>query len=301
MNKIKNNIIPFFIALTVLVACGLAWFVYHPSSPYHKRYSFVVSYQAIGTLSPGNRVSVLGIPKGEITGVDLTDDAVFVTARVLADTKIPRNSEFRLINSGLMGEREMCIILGNGSDLVAGGDTLQGHFDEGTSGVSIALSEAMEDLDSIKSRLTVLLDSIINGSTGKQASRVVKKGKNLLNVSESVVKSRKDDAVNLLDKCDKILEKAKGTLEGVSSRGQGTVEKVDALMGRVDELLGKVKGSKQELEAVAGKLGQDDNTAGLILAENGEFAKELDRIAKDIDSLIADIKKSGVKLNVDIF
>lgn len=301
MNKIKNNIIPFFVALTVVLGCSLAWFLYHPASPYHKRYSFVVSYQAIGTLSPGNRVSVLGISKGEITKVELTDDAVFVTARVLEDAKIPKNSEFRLINSGLMGEREMCIILGDGSDLVAGGDTLQGHFDEGTSGVSIALSEALEDLDSIKSHLTVLLDSIINGSTGKQASRVVKKGKNLLNVSESVIKSRKDDAVNLLDKCDKILEKAKGTLENVSGQGQGTVEKVDALMGRVDELLGKVKDSKAELDAITAKLNQDDNSAGLILAENGKMAKELERISRDVDALIAEIKKGGLKLNVDIF
>lgn len=301
MEKIKNNIIPFLVAVAILAASAIAWLLYHPASPYHKRYSFVVSYQAVGTLSPGNPVQVRGIPKGEITKVELTDDAVLVTARVLADTKIPINSEFRLINSGLMGEREMCILTGDDSRLVSDGDTLIGLFDEGTSGVSIALSEALADLDSIKRQLTNLLDSLINGSTGKQASRVMKKGKNLLNRSEAVVDSRKDEALDIIHKFDGILEKTKTTLESTAQQGESAKIKVNSLMERVDGLLEQVKNTKVQANEVVSKLDDSDNTAGLILAENGRFAKELKQISKDVDALISDIRKSGIKLNVDIF
>ena len=44
-----------------------------------------------------------------------------------------------------------------------------------------------------------------------------------------------------------------------------------------------------------------DNTAGLVVTGKGKLVRELDRISLDIDKLISDIKKSGLKLNVDIF
>ena len=122
--KIKKNFVASLIFLIIVVSCGLAAYYYHPSSPYHKRYTFVVKYETIGTLSPGNLVRVRGIVKGEIVNVKLSDDAVYVSARVLSDAQIPVNSEFRLVTAGLMGEREMSIITGNSSKMVADGDTV---------------------------------------------------------------------------------------------------------------------------------------------------------------------------------
>ena len=79
MNKfsrlIKENLLPFIVFVIIVTSCCAAWFCLHPSSPFHERYTFVVSYDAIGTLSPGNLVKVRGIPCGQITKVELTDDA----------------------------------------------------------------------------------------------------------------------------------------------------------------------------------------------------------------------------------
>ena len=83
--KIKQNILAFFVFLVIVVSCGLAAYFYHPASPYHKRYTFVVKYETIGTLSPGNFVRVRGIVKGEIMDVKLTEDAVYVTAGTVGD------------------------------------------------------------------------------------------------------------------------------------------------------------------------------------------------------------------------
>ncbi|MBO7513955.1 MAG: MCE family protein, partial [Fibrobacter sp.] len=141
--RIKENLFPFVVFVILVTSCSAAWFFFHPSSPYHERMSFVVSFDAVGTLSPGNRVEVRGIPRGQITKVELTDEAVYVSVEVLADTKIPRNSEFRLITAGLMGEREMCILTGNSKDLVRDGDTLIGRFDEGMAGFGKKLGAIM--------------------------------------------------------------------------------------------------------------------------------------------------------------
>ena len=173
--KIKKNFVASLIFLVIVVSCGLAAYYFHPSSPYHKRYTFVVKYETIGTLSPGNLVRVRGIAMGEIVDVKLTDEAVYVSARVLADAKIPVNSEFRLVTAGLMGEREMSIITGNSSKLVADGDTVSGLYDEGTSGISKNLTAVFKDIGDIKQMVTEFADSLSGNPWWMNCSTVTAK------------------------------------------------------------------------------------------------------------------------------
>ena len=87
----------------------------------------------------------------------------------------------------------------------------------------------------------------------------------------------------------------------MKEQADGTEARVKELVDRIDALLEHLKSSKLELDALVNKLDQDDNSIKGLLDEDGVFAKKLDRLSIDIDALISDIKKSGVKLNVDIF
>ena len=299
--KFRSNFFPVVVFSAIVLGCGLALYLFHPASPHHDRYSFVVRYESIGTLSPGNRVEVRGITKGEIAKVDLTEDAVFVTARVLADTKIPKNSEFRLKTAGLMGERELSVLTGDGQDFIADGDTVNGHYEEGANAVGRNLAIILSELDSITTQLGALKDSVTKGTAGKRVDRVLKKGDNLIQVSRESVQEWVGSAMDLLSKAEGTLDQAKSTLGDVSGKADGTVQKVENLVARVDSLLSMVHGAKKDLEGIEAKLDQDNNTVGLILSKKGDIHKELDLIGADIDALIKDIKKQGLKLNADIF
>jgi phospholipid/cholesterol/gamma-HCH transport system substrate-binding protein len=299
--KFRSNFFPVVVFSAIVLGCGLALYLFHPASPHHDRYSFVVRYESIGTLSPGNRVEVRGITKGEIEKVDLTEDAVFVTARVLADTKIPKNSEFRLKTAGLMGERELSVLTGDGQDFIADGDTVHGHYEEGANAVGRNLAIILSELDSITTQLGALKDSVTKGTAGKRVDRVLKKGDNLIQVSRESVQEWVGSAMDLLSKAEGTLDQAKSTLGDVSGKADGTVQKVENLVARVDSLLSMVHGAKEDLEGIEAKLDQDNNTVGLILSKKGDIHKELDIIGVDIDALIKDIRKQGLKLNADIF
>ena len=298
---VKENLVPFIIFLILLSSCCGAWFFLHPSSPYHERTRFVVSYDAVGTLSPGNRVEVRGISRGQILKVELTDDAVYVTAEVLATTKIPRNSEFRLINSGLMGEREMCILTGDSKDLVQDGDTLVGKYDEGMSGVGKKLVVIMNDAKEIKDSIRAVVDSIEKGESGKQMYRVTKKVKQVVQLTKVNVRSWKTDVDALLGECDRSLGNAKQALEVIADRGATKIHEIDSLMDRTQQLLKKVIELKGQTEGIVEKLTGKDNTASLFLAPDSDFNRELDRLVSDVDSLLQDIKKNGLDINIDIF
>ena len=301
LEKIKSNTFPFIVAVTLLFGCSAAWYLLHPASPYHDRYVFVVRYEAIGTLSPGNRVGVQGITKGQILKVELTDDAVYVTAEVLATTKIPKNSEFRLITSGLMGEREMNVISGDAQEFVADGDTVNGIFDNGTSDISKDLFAALRHLEDIKIQLTSLKDTLTEGSAGKRIDRIVKKGGKIMDATRAMADNSEEEIRASLENGRAALDKARAMLDSIPEQADRPIKKAEKVVERVDSLVASLDKLKNELDKVSSKLEQRDNTVGLIVSGKGRINGEIDALMKDTDALIADIKKSGLRLNLDIF
>lgn len=299
--KIKKNFVASLIFLIIVVSCGLAAYYYHPSSPYHKRYTFVVKYETIGTLSPGNLVRVRGIVKGEIVDVKLSDDAVYVSARVLSDAQIPVNSEFRLVTAGLMGEREMSIITGNSSKMVADGDTVNGLYDEGTSGISKNLTAVFKDIGEIKQMVTEFADSLTEGETGKRMERVGKKAKKLIRVTDADIRKWKSMVDELLNDYQEAGEKLERSLQELSDRGGETATKANEAMDRVRTLLDRVEASKNEALAIVTKFDESEGSARMFLDESSKLNKNFDILKKDFDALLSGVKKDGLKLNVDIF
>jgi phospholipid/cholesterol/gamma-HCH transport system substrate-binding protein len=299
--KIKNNILASIVFLVIVVSCGLAAYFFHPASPYHKRYTFVVKYETIGTLSPGNLVRVRGIAKGEIMDVKLTDDAVYVTARVFADTKIPVNSEFRLVTAGLMGEREMSIITGNSDRLVAEGDTVKGLYDEGTSGISKNLSVIFDDIDDLKKTLSFFTDSLTEGEDGKRMERVAKKAKKLIRVTRADIRQWKKLVDELLDGFQTAGDNAKNAFQQISDRGGESAMKADELIDRVRALMDRANAIADSCNAVVAKFDESEGSVNLFRDESSKINREFDLLKKDFDSLLEGVKKDGLKLNVDIF
>ena len=299
--KIKSNLLASIVFLVIVVSCGLAAYFFHPASPYFKRYTFVVKYETIGTLSPGNLVRVRGIAKGEIVSVELTDEAVYVRARVLADTKIPVNSEFRLVTAGLMGEREMSILTGNSDKMVAEGDTVRGLYDEGTSGISKNLSVIFKDVDDLKQSLSFFTDSLMAGEDGKRIDRVVKKAKKIVRITKSDVRQWKSLVDDLLDGFHAVGENAENALKQVADRGDESAAKASEVMDRVRALMDRANALADSCNAVVANFDESDGSVQLFRDESSKINREFDKLKKDFETMIEGVKKDGLKLNVDIF
>lgn len=298
MNKwkmlIKRNWLASIVALAVIVTCLLLLYYKHPASPYFKYDTYVLRYEQIGTLSVGNCVRINGLPYGRISKVELTEDAVFVSIEVKQGAKIQRNSSFRLINSGLMGEREMAILLGNSEEFLVSGDTLNGNYDEGTSGISRKLAVILDDLDESLDKVEASIDSLVGGSNKKRMERVLHKGKQLIGDAEGFIDSNLGEAKQRVDALNESLENAKRFLSSIVERGDKAIENANTLLSRADEVLGKAKQLQQDLENIAKKA---DN----VMESYEDVHKIMDELSKDVDDFAKDLKKNGLKINVDIF
>lgn len=299
--KIKSNIVPFFVALILVSGCCAAWYFFHPASPYHKRMTFVVRFEKVGTLTPGNRVAVRGITKGQITKVKLTDEAVYVTAEVLADTKISRNSRFRLITAGLMGERELSVLTSDDGNYLGQGDTINGFFDEGTAGITQSLRDIMEGLNEVKEELYALVDSVTVGASVKRVNAVGTNAKKIIATMQRLLNEWKGSVNQIMDNCDSAVVKAKDVLADASEKGEDAAAKAQMFMPRIDSLLQKTQTFSAYVDTFSKQLESDSGSVGLILDEKGRLSTELDGIKTDFKSLYEDLKANGLKLNVDIF
>jgi phospholipid/cholesterol/gamma-HCH transport system substrate-binding protein len=125
--------------------------------------------------------------------------------------------------------------------------------------------------------------------------------KQVVQLTKVNVRSWKTDVDALLGECDRSLGNAKQALEVIADRGATKIHEIDSLMVRTQQLLKKVNELKGQTEGIVKKLTEKDNTASLFLAPDSDFNRELDRLVLDVDSLLQDIKKNGLDINIDIF
>lgn len=298
MNKwkrfVRRNWLAALVAGSFLLTCLSLLYFKHPASPYHQRNQFVIRFEQIGTLSPGNRVQVNGLTRGQILDAKLTEDAVFVTIEVLAHTPIPKNSSFRLINSGLMGEREVCILLGSSNEFLAYGDTANGQYDEGTSGIFRKLKLAMTNLDSILQTVDTSLDSLISGSNGKRISRITSKGNSLINSTNSLIASSKSDFKKILSETQKASKILETMISDIEQKGNQGVEQIKNIKSDLDQLLNSLKTLQQDVFAFTEK-------APMPIIKEEELYNQLESLSKSVKNFRKDLIKNGLKINVDIF
>ena len=280
----------------------LLWYYYHPLSPHNERTQYVAAFSEVGPIASGNNVKIGGLPKGRILGMLKTDSCIYVDFEVISSIHLPKDSRFTFATAGFLGNREIRIDLGTSEEFYTSKDTIfQTLFDKGLNTARADLDKALAEFQSVIEILTATLDSIEHGSTHDQVNRVVQKGKRLAATADQNIQSWKSDVETLLsnvsasaDKLDNSLSKLKSDLNSVTADGKN-------LISQLEHLKSSAESAKNQLQNVLSKIDESDNSTALILQKNGEVSAHLERISASADALISDVKKNGIKLNIDIF
>ncbi len=280
-----------FVLLLILVAIGWMWFTFHPMSPKHERAVYYIKYNHVGLLSTGNRVLVNGLPFGKVLKIDLYDDYVLVAISIYASTSIPENSSFLLINSGLMGEREVSIMPSDSKKMLASGDTVTGHYELGVNALMAELKNLFLQLDTILVTLETGTEELF-GKDGERIDRLVQKGKKIVTVSQPALAEWKTQVLHLLDSGNAVITKTETLLDDSFEKSKPIPESVLAFKNGLSEL----GSAADSLRLIWSEL--QDNSAAEELPKISAQSKIL---FENLDALLRDIRKNGIRLNVDIF
>jgi len=158
-NETVVGIIIFF--SLALMFLGLVWL-----EDYRFRgqgYMLVSHFQEVSGLNRGDPVTVSGMAIGRVQDMDLVDDGVAVSLWIERDLRLPKGSQAVIKSQGVMGERQVDILLGSSSQTLQPGERISGHYQADFSQVISQVGELGDELRSVLFAAGGLLSDTTSG------------------------------------------------------------------------------------------------------------------------------------------
>jgi phospholipid/cholesterol/gamma-HCH transport system substrate-binding protein len=300
----KNSALYLSVGLVVLLAIVIlvfGVFFLNEKDPRETFNHFYLRFTQVSTLVLDDPVKVNGVKLGKVENIELAGHRVVVTVRLRTDVKIPKDSEIRVQNIGIMGERQIGMILGDLEEYFSPGDTIDGQFD---AGIAEALGLAGEVCDSTK----VLLESVKAALNGTIASPDFQERFNTLLVK---AENLEDRLMSLVNTTDPQLKKSLASLNEVTVKVGELVDNVkppidnvfagaDKVMENANGLIADLEGVTKHLDELIARVQSTDNTVGTLLHDK-TLHDDLVKTVHSADSLFRVILTDGLDVNVDFF
>ena len=304
----KYSALYFSVGLVVLLAIVIlvfGVFFLNEKDPRETFNTFYLRFSQVSTLVIDDPVKVNGVKLGKVETIELAGHRVVVKVRLRTDVKIPKDSEIRVQNIGIMGERQIGIILGDSSSYFAPEDTINGQFD---AGIAEALGLAGEVCDSTKILLEsvkqALNSTIVNPEFQERFKTLLVKAENLedrlmlmLNTTDPKLKKSLEVLNQVTIKVNDLSDSIKGPIDNVFAH-------TDKLMGNADGLIAELEGVTKHLDGlvskVQAKVETKDNTVGILLNDRA-LHDDLVKTIQSADSLFRIIMQDGLDINLDLF
>ncbi|MCQ2107285.1 MAG: MlaD family protein [Fibrobacter sp.] len=304
----KYSALYFSVGLVVILAVIIlvfGVFFLNEKDPRETYNTFYLRFTQVSTLVLDDPVKVNGVKLGKVENIELSGHRVVVTVRLRTDVKIPKDSEIRVQNIGIMGERQIGMILGDSAEYFAPNDTINGQFD---AGIAEAIGLAGEVCDSTKVLLEsvkqALNQTIVNPDFQERFKTLLVKAENLEDRLMTMLNTTDPKLKKSLDGLNQVTVKVNELIDGVKSPVDNLFANTEKLMGNADNLVGELEGVTKHLDEllskVQNKINSKDNTAGLLLNDRA-LHDDLIKTVHSADSLFRVILKDGLDINVDLF
>ena len=300
----KNSALYFSVGLVVLLAVVIlvfGMFFLNEKDPRETFNTFYLRFSQVSTLVLDDPVKVNGVKMGKVEDISLAGHRVVVRIRLRTDVKIPKDSELRVQNIGIMGERQIGMILGDAESYWAPGDTINGQFD---AGIAEALGLAGEVCDSTK----VLLESVKEALNGTIANpdfqdrfrTILAKAESLEDRLMTMVNTTDPQIKKSLNGLNEVMGKVETLVDGVKPPMDNLFANADKVVGNADHLVSELEGVTKHLDELIAKVQSKDNTMGILLSDRA-LHDDLVKTIHSADSLFRVILHDGLDINVDIF
>lgn len=263
--------------------------------------TYYLRFPQVSTLTLDDPVKINGVKLGKVEDIHLAGHRVLVVVRIRNDVKIPVGSEIRVQNIGIMGERQIGIILCDSAKHYAPHDTIDGQFD---AGIAEALGLAGEIIDSTKILITSVhqvMDSTIANPEFRDKFRVMmNKAESLEDRLAKMLADTDPQIKTSLNNLNTATVKVNALLDTVQTPISGLLSQASGLMQDAGGVISKLDSVTNRLTAITAKLQTKDNTAGILLNDR-TLHDDLVKTLHSADSLFQIILHDGLDVNVDIF
>jgi phospholipid/cholesterol/gamma-HCH transport system substrate-binding protein len=271
------------ISMAILVA-GLLWFKQVQLSGDVQTYQ--VRFDTVGGLKTHDRVQVLGIRRGAVSGFEQEDNSVLVTIAMDPGVVLREDATIKLTTLGIVGEKLMDIDPGRGA-VAPEGFIFKGKADADMAELTAAGAEALDDVKQINVELTALLKEL------RREGRI----DSTLNSTRVTMDNLRDTStelgpklVTLTSDLQKTVNALNLALAGPDSNLAKTLAGTSHMAARADSLMTMMAQATLALVSIVESLERGEGSAGMLLRDDTLHAQAESTIIM-MQDLIADVKE----------
>ena len=261
--------------------------------------TYYAQYENIGGLQVGSSVLVNGYKVGTVSNIDLlieNNQELLVTISIEKEFAMPSNTICKIVNQDLMGTKGISLLLGDATDFLAVGDTLNGSV-EGTlqdevNAQILPLKNKAEQLIGSMDSVMMIVTAVLNKDTRENLRNSLSSlDKTFALMSRTMIKV---DSLVLVN--DERLSKIISNLESITSNleeGNGEIKTILTNFASISDSLAKsnISSTLKNINSITRKINQGEGSIGLLLKDD-KIYQNFEKSTKELAELIEDIKKN---------
>jgi len=240
---------------------------------FKKQYSFDVIFDQVGGLERGDKVALGGMIVGEVKELKYERGKIRVVLNIDRDVEIPRDSIFKLGDTGLLGGKRVDIVWGNeGAGFIEPGTEYIGKTSPGLSEAIASLGEAGDNVDEI---LTSVKDTTAKIARGEGTVGKLIAEEEIYNdirrISDRIVQGH--GTIGKLINDAELYNDVKKLFADLKKIIEENRAEIDGIVAELKETTPSIKKTMKNLEEITDKINQGQGTIGKLINEE-EFYVE---------------------------
>lgn len=274
---------------------------------FYRQHTYYAIYDHIDGLEKSNPIQVNGLKVGMVADAQLNPNnpnQIIVTLSINnTDLMIPDNSIARIVSSDLLGSKAIQLILGDSKTYLSNKDTIQSDVqasltEEVNKQVQPLKVKAEKLISSIDS-LILIVQSILNEKATENISgsisKVYQSISNLEKTSfrlDSLVASEKQRLSDIFKNVESITNNFKNNNEKLNSILSNVKNISDSIAkSNITTAINNASKSLNDVSVILNKINEGKGSLGMLI-HNDSLYVNLDRSARDLDSLLIDMKEN---------
>jgi phospholipid/cholesterol/gamma-HCH transport system substrate-binding protein len=261
--------------------------------------TYYAQYENIGGLQVGSSVLVNGYKVGTVSNIDLlieNNQQLLVTISIEKEFAMPSNTICKIVNQDLMGTKGISLMLGDATDFLAAGDTLNGGI-EGTlqdevNAQILPLKNKAEQLIGSMDSVMMIVTAVLNKDTRESLRNSLQSlDKTFLLMSETMIKVDSMVAIN-----DDRITKVVKNLESITSNlesSNGDIKNILTNFSTLSDSLAKadVASVLKNISSITTKINSGEGSIGLLLKDD-KIYDNFEKSTRELAELLEDIKRN---------
>jgi phospholipid/cholesterol/gamma-HCH transport system substrate-binding protein len=274
-----------------------------------KQIRFIALYDQVGGLIESNPVIVSGVKIGQIQKIAFHPDGsgrVVVESIIDKVINIPENSVARLVSSGLLGNREIEIILGDSDKFIENGDTLstsiQASLQEEVSQQMLPFKKQAENLlaqiDSVMAVIQYIFNEKSRASIAESLENIrltLSNFERTTHTLDTTFYSQAKRIATIISNAESIttnLEKSNESITLIIKNFEAVSDSLAA--SNIKQTIQNANLAIEELEIILEKINKGEGSIGLLISDD-KLYKNLQGSSLQLEKLLEDIKSDPKK------